>query len=126
MDTSSLSDIALLDELASLHQSRNSTLRHGSDAALAAHTARTVELESEYLARYPEREIDPARTRAGAREGLHGPESRPVNARTGSEQSWDPVDFAVAEGQDPTPANVERARQILAEQGDAAIERIVP
>lgn len=46
--------------------------------------------------------------------------------RTGAEQPWDPEDLAVAEGRDPTPENVERARRELAEDGPAAIERTVP
>jgi hypothetical protein len=46
--------------------------------------------------------------------------------RTGAEQSWDPEDLAVAEGRDPTPENVERARQELDRDGAAAIERTVP
>jgi hypothetical protein len=46
--------------------------------------------------------------------------------RTGADQPWDPEDLAVAEGRDPTPANVERARQELEQDGPAAIERTVP
>ena len=46
--------------------------------------------------------------------------------RTGADQPWDPEDLAVAEGRDPTPANVERARQELEQDGAAAIERTVP
>ena len=46
--------------------------------------------------------------------------------RTGAEQPWDPEDLAVAEGRDPTPENVERARRELDEDGPAAIERTVP
>jgi hypothetical protein len=46
--------------------------------------------------------------------------------RTGADQPWDPEDLCVAKGMDPTPKNVERARQELAEFGPAAIERIVP
>jgi hypothetical protein len=46
--------------------------------------------------------------------------------RTGAEQQWDPVDLAVAKGWDPTPENIERARQELAELGAAAIEKTVP
>jgi hypothetical protein len=56
---------------------------------------------------------------------LAGPDT-PVNVRTGAEQPWDPEDLAVAEGHDPTPANVERARRELEEEGPAAIERNVP
>lgn len=47
-------------------------------------------------------------------------------ARTGAEQPWDPEDLAVAEGRDPTPANIERARKKLEEEGAAAIEKTVP
>jgi hypothetical protein len=46
--------------------------------------------------------------------------------RTGAEQPWDPEDLAVAEGRDPTPSNVERARRELEELGPAAIEKTVP
>ncbi|WP_329103799.1 hypothetical protein OG792_27855 [Micromonospora sp. NBC_01699] len=46
--------------------------------------------------------------------------------RTGAEQPWDPEDLVVAWGQDPTPANVERARRVLAEEGPAAVEKTVP
>ncbi len=46
--------------------------------------------------------------------------------RTGAEQPWDPEDLAVAEGRDPTPRNVDRARRELAAEGPAAIERTVP
>jgi hypothetical protein len=56
---------------------------------------------------------------------LVGPESN-ATIRTGAEQPWDPEDLAVAEGHDPTPANVERARRELEEEGPAAIERNVP
>ena len=47
-------------------------------------------------------------------------------ARTGAEQPWDPEDLAVAQGHDPTPANVERARRELAEEGPSAVEKTVP
>ena len=66
--TESLAEDDLLRELAHLHETRFETLRHGSDDALAAHTARTRELEDEYLRRHPEREVDPQRLRSGARE----------------------------------------------------------
>src|SRR3954468_22901533 len=46
--------------------------------------------------------------------------------RTGAEQPWDPEDLAVGEGHDPSPANVERARRELDEDGPAAVERTVP
>lgn len=50
----------------------------------------------------------------------------PGVARTGAEQPWDPEDLAAAQGHDPTPANVERARRELEEEGRSAIERTVP
>src|SRR3712207_1102911 len=40
------------------------------------------------------------------------PAGEPV-IRTGADQPWDPEDLAVAEGRDPTPENVERAREEL-------------
>ena len=46
--------------------------------------------------------------------------------RTGADQQWDPEDVAVAEGRDPTPENIERARRKLERDGAAAIERTVP
>jgi hypothetical protein len=46
--------------------------------------------------------------------------------RTGSDQPWDPEDLAVAEGRDPTPENIERARAELDRDGPAAIERTLP
>ncbi|HEY8534588.1 MAG TPA: hypothetical protein VIL44_12115 [Micromonospora sp.] len=49
-----------------------------------------------------------------------------VTARTGAEQPWDPEDLARAQGKDPTPRNVERARRELEESGPAAIEKTVP
>jgi hypothetical protein len=58
-----LTDDELLRELSSLHSTRHETFRHGSDDALTNHSRRTDELEREYLRRYPDREIDPARTR---------------------------------------------------------------
>jgi hypothetical protein len=43
-----------------------------------------------------------------------------------AEQPRDPENLAVAEGEGPTPENVEPARQELAERGPVAIERTVP
>jgi hypothetical protein len=53
------------------------------------------------------------------------PGAEPV-VRTGADQQWDPVDLAEAEGRDPTPVNIERAREELERDGAAAIERTVP
>jgi hypothetical protein len=61
IDPAGLADDDLFRELASLHRTRLQTLRHGPDAALANHLRRTEELENEYLARYPGREVDPGR-----------------------------------------------------------------
>ncbi|MBX6357123.1 MAG: hypothetical protein IRZ05_14880 [Micromonosporaceae bacterium] len=58
-----LSDDDLLRELASVHRTRNDTLRHGSEDALVEHTRRMAELEAEYLQRFPDREVDRARLR---------------------------------------------------------------
>jgi hypothetical protein len=65
---SELSDEDLMRELETLHRTRHETLRHGSGHALERHTERTAELEEEYLRRFPEREVDPERERAGARQ----------------------------------------------------------
>ncbi|MEU5851258.1 DUF6158 family protein [Saccharopolyspora shandongensis] len=62
-----LAEGLLLQELRHLHATRNDTFLHGSPDALREHTARTFELEQEYLRRHPEREVDPRRTRSGAR-----------------------------------------------------------
>jgi hypothetical protein len=60
-----LSDEDLFRELRRLHDTRHTTLRHGSDDALSAHTRRLNDLEREYLRRRPEREVEPARLRDG-------------------------------------------------------------
>lgn len=65
---SDLSEEALVRELAHLHETRHDTFLHGSADALLVHTRRTGELEAEYVTRHPEREIDPARLRSGARD----------------------------------------------------------
>jgi hypothetical protein len=62
-----LAESDLLRELQHLHETRHGTFLHGSIDALGEHTSRTAELENEYLRRHPERDVDPARTRAGAR-----------------------------------------------------------
>jgi Family of unknown function (DUF6158) len=67
VDPRELDENTLLEELERVHDTRHGTFRHGSDDALQAHDRRTRELEAEYLRRHPEREVDPARTRAGAR-----------------------------------------------------------
>jgi hypothetical protein len=62
-----LDDRDLMRELGQLHRTRNDTFLHATADALAMHTARTHELEAEYLRRHPERAVTSARTRDGAR-----------------------------------------------------------
>jgi Family of unknown function (DUF6158) len=83
-----LPDDDLLRELGELHRTRVETLRHGSDQALARSTARTEELEAEYLRRFPDREIDPERLREGARQ-REAPATRPVEESTAAELAAD-------------------------------------
>jgi hypothetical protein len=68
MPAADLGEEDLLRELASLHRTRNDTFLHGSPDSLTEHTARTAELEGEYLRRHPERAVDPERLRSGARD----------------------------------------------------------
>jgi hypothetical protein len=63
-----LAESELVRDLQQLHRTRNETFLHGSTDALQEHTERTGELEREYLRRHPKRDVDPARTRAGARD----------------------------------------------------------
>lgn len=63
VDPTELGDEDLIREMQSLHRTRLDTLRHATDSALANHLRRTAELETEYLARHPGREIDPSRLR---------------------------------------------------------------
>jgi Family of unknown function (DUF6158) len=62
-----LAEADLLRELEHLHTTRHDTFLHGAPDALREHSGRTSQLEEEYLRRHPEREVDPARTRIGAR-----------------------------------------------------------
>ncbi len=69
--------------------------------------------------------------RTDAVSGTAGPamsrdDPRRAQPRTGAEQPWDPEDLAAAQGHDPTPAAVARAREELARDGAAAIEKTVP
>lgn len=64
-----LDDERLERELRQLHQTREEAFFDASADALRRHTERMLELEREYLERFPERtEPNPDRTRAGARE----------------------------------------------------------
>ena len=62
-----LAETDLIRELEHLHRTHHDTFLHGAPDALREHTSRSAELEQEYLRRHPERDVDPARTRAGAR-----------------------------------------------------------
>jgi hypothetical protein len=63
-----LTDDDLRREVAHLHKTRHDTLLGGSEDALETHTRRMLELEAEFLRRFPEDSApDPARTRAGSR-----------------------------------------------------------
>lgn len=53
-------------------------------------------------------------------------ENERFEPRTGADQPWDPEDLAEAEGEDPTPENVAKAKEELDEEGPAAIEKTVP
>jgi hypothetical protein len=66
-----LNDDDLVRELASVHRTRHDALRHGSAHALEHHSVRMDQLEAEYLTRRPEREVEPGRERAGARQRAH-------------------------------------------------------
>ena len=63
-----LTDERLERELEHLHETRHDCFLHGSEDALAFHTARTNELEAEYVRRVPDRVVDCRRTRHGSRE----------------------------------------------------------
>ncbi|GAB3649245.1 DUF6158 family protein [Streptomyces sparsus] len=67
VDPAELSDEQLVKELETLHRTRHETLLHGSQDALSAHSERSAQLETEYLRRNPQRQVDPERTREGAR-----------------------------------------------------------
>ena len=71
-----LADDDLRREVANLHHTRHDTLLGGSEDALEAHTKRMLELEQEFLRRFPaEAAPDPMRTRAGSRAAAGQPES---------------------------------------------------
>jgi hypothetical protein len=57
IDARDLDDPTLLRYLGNLHRTRLDALRHASHQALVTHMARTGELEVEYLARRPAREV---------------------------------------------------------------------
>ncbi|MCL9761995.1 DUF6158 family protein [Frankia sp. AiPa1] len=62
-----LADEDLIRELRHLHRTRHDAFISGSEDAFETHTARMLELEREYLFRFPDAGPDPSRTRAGRR-----------------------------------------------------------
>ena len=63
-----LTDAALVREVRQLHRTRHLTFLEGSEDAFETHTRRMLELEREYLRRFPDAASpDPRRTRAGRR-----------------------------------------------------------
>ena len=69
-----LEDDDLRTELHSIYRTREDTFLNGSQQSLEEHTERMMELEQEFLRRFP-RETEPAarRTRSGARTGRTPP-----------------------------------------------------
>jgi hypothetical protein len=66
---SELDDSTLEREIAQLHETRHDTLVDGSADALKAHTERMLELEAEYLRRFPQSATpDPRRMRDTSRQ----------------------------------------------------------
>ncbi|UQA96977.1 hypothetical protein [Streptomyces halobius] len=51
---------------------------------------------------------------------------RPAELFTGSERPYDPEDLVKASGREPTPASIEWARRLIAEEGPGVIERYLP
>ena len=68
IDPSALADDDLRRELKHLHETRHDTVLGGSEDALENHTRRMLDLEAEFLRRFPQEGApDPLRTRAGSR-----------------------------------------------------------
>ena len=74
VDPRALSDDDLVREVSHLHETRHEAMRGASESAFEAHTRRMLDLEREYLRRFPEDSApDPLRTRAGSREDAGQP-----------------------------------------------------
>jgi hypothetical protein len=68
IDPATLADEDLRRELKHLHETRHDTVLGGSEDALEHHTRRMLDLEAEFLRRFPQEGApDPLRTRAGSR-----------------------------------------------------------
>ncbi len=64
-----LADDDLRRDVETLHRTRHETMLHGSEDAFEAHTRRMLELEQEFIRRFPsEAAPDGRRTRAGSRQ----------------------------------------------------------
>ena len=75
-DPRDLDDATLERELRHLHETRAETFFNGSRQALLNHTERMLELEREYVSRFPERtQPDEMRTRKGSRARAGQPRS---------------------------------------------------
>jgi hypothetical protein len=73
-----LDDDDLRRELRHLHDTRHDTLLGGSEDALETHTARMLEMEQEFLRRFPrDAAPDELRTRAGRRRNAGQPVTEP-------------------------------------------------
>jgi hypothetical protein len=63
-----LSDKDLKRELRYMWHTREATVLHGGQQAIATHTHRMIELELEFIYRFPQETVaSPARTRRGSR-----------------------------------------------------------
>ena len=72
-----LDDASLKRELRQMWRTREETIFHGSSHAMAIHTHRMLELEHEFIARFPgETAPDPSRTRRGSRARSGQPRGR--------------------------------------------------
>ena len=68
IEPAELADDDLRRELEHLHETRHDTVLGGSEDALEHHTRRMLDLEAEFLRRFPQEGApDPRRTRAGSR-----------------------------------------------------------
>ena len=77
LDPHRLDDAALERELRYLYATREETFFHGSRQALLNHTERMLQLEREYVRRFPERtKADALRTRKGSRSQAGQPTGR--------------------------------------------------
>ena len=78
-----LTDVALKRELRHLWRTREETILTGSAQSIATHTRRMLELEDEFIFRFPhETEPAPSRTRRGSRALSGQPAGRRIKDRS--------------------------------------------